>query len=139
MAAVNWIGQFSFLTLDGDPLAIGEQPIVNERPGKNGTAIWLTGLRGRRFRLRSSIDAFTQAHARFLYGRYRLLIGQFVDVIWNGGAITSETVRVAVLDVRPVEGRTFAMIGGVGGLSAPSRGWIECDWDLIVIEKAEEE
>jgi len=137
--AQNYIGQFSFLTLEGDPLAIGEEVITKQRAGVNGTAIWLTGQRGRPFKLRSTVDAFTLGYARHLYGLYRLLIGQFVDVIWNGSPITNETVRVAVLDVRPVHQRTFAMIGGVGGLCPPSRGWVECDWHLVVIEKQAEE
>lgn len=131
--AVNWIGSRAFLTLDGVPRGIGDSGVVLSRPGVDGSAVWLTGERGKPFTLRSSIDAFDLAYAMQLYAAYRQMVGELVDLIWNGLEMTNSTTQIIVVDVTPVDGRVFAMTGGVGGLSPPSKGWIECDWKLVAV------
>ena len=129
--SINQIERFTFISLEGDPLAISQETVVKSRPGVDNVAIWRTGSRGREFTLRSAVDGFSMVYARNLYYLYRGIIGTAVDAIWNGMALTNADTKLIVLDVKPARGRCFAMLGGVGGESPPSMGWIECDWKLI--------
>ena len=131
----NAIGSFLFIALDGNPLAIGEEVLLKSRPGVAGVAIWRTGERGRRFTLRSVVDGLSYTHAQNLYLLYRELIGQDpIDVVRADKALTSDQTKIAVLDVKPVDGRIMPQLGGVGGLNPPHKGWCECDWELIFVD-----
>jgi hypothetical protein len=129
------IGAFTFVTLAGDPSPLKQQTLVLARPGVDGVAVWLLGTRGEKFTLRSAVDAGSFSDARGLFTQYKALIGgDPVKLVWNGLKMEDETFAVIVLDVRPVSIRRI--LGGVGGLNAPSQGWCECDWDLVAVEQA---
>ena len=129
---VNSIAYCRFLSLQGDPQALTEQPIVLARPGVPGVAIWLTSARGRRFTLRSGVDAEDLGDARAMLANYQELIGTDpVALVWRDVPMTREGFSVCVLDVRPV--RVMPMLRCVGGTHPPSRAWLEADWDLIAV------
>jgi len=132
--AENRIGDFQFLALHGAPVGLSEQLLVLSRPSVDGVAIWKLGRRGRPFSLRSVVDATSFEAARAMHDRYLGLKGADpVDLVWSDIELTTEKIMVAVLDVRPVPGRTRSMLTLVGGLNPPSLGWVECDWDLIAV------
>jgi hypothetical protein len=131
----NSIGEFTFLTLNGNPEPPKEECLVLSRPGVDGVAVWKTGQRGGKFTLRSAVDAADLTAARAQYAQYVASIGgDPVAVVWCDLAlqtIEGEAFDVIVLDVRPVSIRKI--LGGVGGLHTPSLGWCECDWDLVAV------
>lgn len=127
------IGDHEFLSLSF-PSPVKERPLAMDRPGVTGSAIWLTGERGKPFTVRSTCDAYHLNHAIELFLEYRTLIGQDpVDLIWNDYHVTDENTKVAVLDVRRVPDRIFRMAGATQGLNPPSLGWIEADWELLLL------
>lgn len=124
---LNLIGPHAFISLGQCPDTTGEQPLVLSRPGVDGVAIWKTGERGRRFELRSAVDAASMAMARNLFDAYKRSVGgDPVPLVWAGLMVP---YLVVVLDVQPI--RITANLLGVGGLSPPSYGWCECNWTLI--------
>ena len=131
MAITEAIGQFWFISLEGHPIGITEQPVVVERPGVNGSAMWRSGIRGEPFILRSGLDTVNLAFAELAYNLYRGIVGTYKDLLWKGMPWTGPFTQVAVLKVTPV--KIQAMIGGVGGLNPPSQGWCECDWKLQTV------
>jgi len=131
---MNRIGQFLFLVLLGQPEVHDKQTVsLVSRPGVDGVGLWLRGSRGRQFTMRSKVDAVNLAAARALYAQYHGLVGEDpVEMVWAGCSSTAEGYKVAVIDVRPVGVR--GILGGVGGLHPPSRGWAEYEWDLVAID-----
>lgn len=131
----NWIGPHQFLTLEGLPEHVQAGVEVLQRPGVAGVALWRDAERGRQFTLRSAVDQASIAAAVQTAENYCALVGDDpVDVIWNGFTLSALDVLYAVLAVRVV--RTIAIRTAVGGLNAPSRAFLECDWDLIAIPQA---
>ena len=126
------IGIFDFLDLVGTPLGIGDSCIPIQRPGIDGTAVFKTGERCKPFTLRSEIDCYHPLHASVLYYNYRQIIGATVDMAWHGIPWTGELSRVIVLDIEQPE--ILRLIGGVGGLSWPSFGYLKCNWKLVLAE-----
>lgn len=133
MAAYQ-IGEFEFLSLTF-PELFKERPIVMDRPGVEGSAVWLTGRRGKPFTVRSTTDCQDLTDATLLLREYRDSIGgDPIDAGWNGLSITNDEEKLIVVDVRPVPGRIFRMAGATPGLRPPSLAWLECDWDLLLVK-----
>jgi hypothetical protein len=132
------IGDHQFLRLAGNPEAIKERLVLLARPGVPGVAIWKSGQRGEPFTLRSIVDQANGPAAWSTYLAYCQLIGKDpVDLVWSGMLLTTETTKIAVLDVRQV--RLIGLLGAIGGLNAPSHALLECEWNLVPVELPAEE
>lgn len=130
--ALNQIGAYAFDVLDGPFLAIGEELVIFERPGVDGTAAWRTGQRGREFKATSEVACTNLAQARTLYLGYRLLIATFVDVIWCGLAMSDANNKYLVKGVEPTRQEPHVL--GVGGvLVSPSYAYLVCEWTLQLV------
>lgn len=128
------LGDFEFLSLDF-PGLFKERPLVLDRPGVEGSAVWLTGKRGKLFTVRSTVDCRDLTDATMLLTEYRDSIGgDPVDMVWDNQAVTTEETKIVVLDVRTVPGRVFRMAGATPGLRPPSLAWLEVEWDLILVK-----
>lgn len=128
------IGQYEFLALHGNPEGPREMLEVLSRAGVDGLAFWRTGVRGRPFTLRSSVDLVSLAEAHYCFSLYQQLVGEnIVPLVWGGIAFTGYGWQVKVLDVRLVSAR--AVIGVVGGMSPPSYGWLVADWELVAVQQ----
>jgi len=133
------IGDHLFLSA-GFPEPVKERPLLMDRPGVEGSAIWLTGQRGKRYTVITKTDAHNLDHATELFAQYRALIGADpVEMIWAGLPMTNETTKIAVLDVRTAPGYPVRMAAATPSLFPPSLGYIECEWDLVTIPIEEEE
>jgi len=131
----NRIGSFQFISLMGQPTDRAYEIEVITRKGVDGIAASRTGKRGKPFTLRSMVDAPDKAQARSYVRQYRALIGEDpVVLVWSDLDMSSELFHVLVLDVRPVV--VTRVLNATVGLHSPSRGWVECDWDLIAIYNA---
>jgi hypothetical protein len=127
------IGDYEFVRLEGNPEPPRENVAVVARPGVAGVGVWLTGRRGRPFTLRSFVDTAAAADVPSLFFQYQDLIGSDpVPLVLSGVEYSGEGWFVAVLDVR--QARATALLGAVGGLNPPSRGWLVAEWDLIAVE-----
>lgn len=132
--AVNRIGQFLFTVMEGPPDTLKNTVQVIRRPGVAGAAIWNMGQMSKSFTVRTGLDTTTFDWARSYFALYCQLIGAGPQAFaWSGYNLATEGFVVAVEDVKPVPGRTIGMLGGVGGLSPPSLGWVEADWTLVPI------
>lgn len=128
----NSIGDFSFIALLGQREPPRQQLEIEARPSVDGLTIIRTGTRGAPFRLRSQVDAASYNAAWTTFRSYLALIAADpVAMIQGGINSTAEGFKVQVLDVRPV--KIGPLKTPVGGLNAPSLGWLECDWDLVAI------
>ncbi len=134
----NWIGSFAFIRLDGHADKPSPQLEIAVRQGVSGVGLWLTGNRGRPFRLRSFVDVETLGLARRGFALYTTLKGSNpVGLIWNSYNMSNENFNVAVLDVRAIDIRSVA--NASGGLNAPSGAILVADWTLLAIELDQEE
>ena len=130
--AVNSIGDFEFLLLEGNPEPLKQQLEVLSRAGVDGVQVTRTGTRGAKFTVQSRTDAADRTAARALFASYCELIGKDpVPMTWWQIAMGGESFQVAVLDVRPV--KIARVLTASGGLNNGSLGWCVCDWDLIAI------
>ena len=130
--AINYIGPFAFLEIQGNIEALKQEPLVLARPGVDGNAVWRTGQRSNRHTIRTRVDAYNVRSCEDFYALYCDLIGADpVDIMRAGVQLSPHGCLWAVLDVRKVAIR--AHVGGSGGLHPPSYGWIDCDWDILAI------
>ena len=129
----NSIGEFEFISLDGNPGVLQEQVDLIHRPGTDGALIRLRGKHPIPFQLVSRVDAEDVAHGRELLGKYRDLIGEpAVPMIWADAPIASEGAKVSVLNVSQLSLRSIAT--ATGGLNPPSGAWLEAAWILLLVE-----
>jgi hypothetical protein len=130
----NSIGAHRFIAIYGVPEPPREVLELDERGGTDGTEITKLGIKGRPFQLVTHVDAVSYNFARSTFDQYRLLIADPpVDLIVGGvnSSAANPPYKVKVLNVTPI--RIDRIAGAVGGLNAPSAGWLECAWDLIAI------
>ncbi len=132
MALEYSIGEFQFLSLDGVPPCRKDELAVIVRPGVDGLAFLITGKRGQPFTLRSRVDCESRDNAMAKRAEYAALVGAGKQtLVWGNYALASEDdAKVMVLDVRPI--MAGELLVSSGGLNAPSLGYLECDWDLIL-------
>lgn len=129
--SLHQLGPFRFITLDGVPDPSSQSIELIVRPGVDGVAALRTGKRGVPFRAISRVDVDTKADAQELLDAYKAVKeSDPLELIWSDHA----RGRVLVLDVRPLDLREI--LGGTGGLSANSGGWLECEWDLVLLNPA---
>lgn len=129
--SLSYIGQFAFVSLDGQPDIPKTRVEVVARPGVDGLGFFSTGVRGQPFVLRSFTDASDFGFARWLASQYTTIIGTIQPVIWSGLSMPASGVYVMVLDVIPVEVRT--VMGGVGVTTSTPGGICVCDWVLAPV------
>jgi len=126
------IGAHEFLSLDGVPPVRESEGQLVVRPGVDGVAFWLTGQRGQPFTLRSRVDCESKAAAlakRYEYAQ--LVFAGKQKLVWGDHQIeTEDGAQVMVLAVRTL--RANELLASSGGLNAPSLGYLECEWDLIL-------
>jgi len=120
--------------MDGPPDTIKNMVQVLRRPGVAGAAIWNMGQMSQPFQIRTGLDTPSFFAARSYFPLYASLIGQGPQTfVFSNYDMSTEGFLVVVQNVVPVPGQTKALLGGVGGLSPPSLGWIEVDWTLVPI------
>jgi hypothetical protein len=126
------IESFWVLSFQGTPVGPQEFLEVLARPGVDGLAFWKTGIRGKPFTLRSKVDLVDLEQAVIVFSLYQQLVGADpVGLTWGGIQFGGYGYAFKVLDVRCL--RAAAIAGCVGGLSPPSRGWLEAEWDLVAV------
>lgn len=132
MAGEFKIGVHTFISLDGVPPVRQQQGQIIVRPGVDGNAFWLHGKRGTPFTLVSRVDCASKAAAmakRYEYAELTFAGKQVL--VWGDHALeTEDGAKVIVLDVR--QRRVGELLVSSGGLNAPSLGYLECEWDLIL-------
>ncbi len=130
----NSIGNKRFLSLTGTPLPPSVQPVVDQRPGVDGTIVTLTGERGMVFRLLSLVDAADyQAGRQLIEMDYQAMVGADPVPMTQGG-VDSDGLgyKVAVLGVRPLRVRAVRTV--VGGLSPASGALVDAEWTLVAVK-----
>lgn len=138
--ATSFIGSFEFVTLHhpqdrgAPPLLTAEQTDIIQRPGVDGTAIMLMGVKGESFQMRSFVNVPTFALANDLMALYRDLIGEAPQtVVWNGVDYEiAYQVKYAVLDVKPISLRAVSVVSG--GLSGGTGAVVDALWTLQPID-----
>lgn len=137
--AINRINNFYFIKFErpGNPGAVpellGQELDIIQRPGVNGTAISLEGVKGRPFQMTSGVDTPTRSAAENLRLLYLTIQGnQKVDLVFNDVDYASfHGVRYVVESVEaPIIKRLSA---AVGGLSVSSNFWLQVTWNLIPV------
>lgn len=131
---INQIGQYFFTAMQGPPDALKNSVRILRRPGVAGAAVWNMGQMSAPFQIRTGLDTTTFNWARTYFALYAQLIGAGPQsFVWSNYDLSSEGFAVVVENVIAVPGRTIGILGGVGGLSPPSTGWVEVDWTLVPI------
>lgn len=126
------IDNFEVLGFQGQPEGPREWLEILARPGVDGLAFWKTGVRARPFILRSKVDLTNLLEAVQCFALYQQLIGADpVPLVWGGIDFTQYGYKFKVLDIRQI--RASAIIGCVGGISPPSYGWLEAEWELVAV------
>lgn len=124
--AINQIGSFRFIRLEGPPLAEGMDVERIERPGVDGIALLRLGVHDKPTRYVSTVDVASVAAGWQLYEQYKALQGaDAVNLIWSGApAVLVAIERVTALVCRPLQ-------GSVGNqINPPSGGLLVCEWIL---------
>lgn len=132
---IDSIGEFAFISLRGPVEATKQEVTADTRPGVDGATLMRQGRHPRPFTLRSIVDAPSFFLARTLFVEYTQYIGAGVFPLeWSAYDISTEpgTPYVAVIDVRQVRCCSCRM--AIGGINPPSLGYLEADWDLLLIE-----
>lgn len=132
MAGEFRIGTHYFLSLNGPPPVRQQEGQIIVRPGVPGLAFWLTGERGQPFTLVSQVDCASKAAALAKRYEYReLVLAGKQDLVWGDHYFTTEDgAKVMVLAVRTL--RVGELLTSSGGLNAPSLGYLDCEWDLVL-------
>ena len=124
---MNSIGPFEFRTLTGNPVAPSQKAVVESRPGVPGVAVWLTGVRGEEFTLRSTAGFAALWQCRKEYTYYQQLIGAAPQTMAYYSLGMNIEGRVLILDVKQVELRWIGRdTGGANAL-------LVCEWRLIMV------
>lgn len=138
MALLNQIGPFYFLDLAGGIFLPQQDNRLLERPGVPGVGLQLTGARGKPFRLRSRVDVQTVFACDDLYNQYTQIVADGAYPIAQYGNDLTGALGVAVLVQRVTVAKKSSALLVVAGLSPPSKGWLECDWDLVCVQLAQQ-
>lgn len=134
---LNQLGDFTFITLVGNPVALSEQLELIQRSGLDGTMLRKLGKRGTPFELVGQVDVADLAAGRELYRQYLALKGADpVPLTWHDCESTAEDgALVAVLDVQI---RALHKIGpSAGGLTTNPGAFLESGWSLIAVAPLE--
>lgn len=127
---MDYIGPYTFRSLQGSPPALMQQVLVLARPGVRGAAFWKQGVRGQQFTLRSLAGVASVGYGRWLYSEYCTLTDDDpVEMSWYGCALWAmEWIKVQVLEVQLVSLQQVLLdTAGSGAL-------LECDWRLHTVE-----
>lgn len=128
----NQIGNYQFLSIIGYPTGPSQDPLVISRPGVDGTAIFLTGVRGKQFDLETVVDTPNKVLARNLFDQYQLLRGAApVEIIHNDVSLSYLNCLFQVLAVEPLE--IIAVANSTYGLNPPSLGLLRARWTMIAV------
>lgn len=129
------IDRWEFISLSriddsrGGPLIVREQCQPINRLGVDGTAILLTGKRAEPFQMRSLVDIASLAILPLAVRTYTDLIGQAVEVHWQGIDFAADhETKYVVLDVVP--SKSGRLLAHSGGLVSGSTAYLELLWTL---------
>lgn len=126
--ALNSIGNFVFLKLEGNPVGATENVSVQIRPGLDGFELWKEGNRGRPFPLLSIVDQVGMSIAQTTMASYRTLVGgNAVPLYWADEFFGN----VNVLDVQQFD--LFKVAAASGGFAIPSGAVLVAQWTLLVV------
>lgn len=126
---LNSIGQFNFISLEGEYDPEAQTLVIDSRPGVDGMEFTLLGNKGQVFQMISLVDSNTIASAKQLVIDYKTLIaGNTVGVFKN----SQVHFQCKVLNVTPI--RIAKVANAVGNKQSAVAGVIvECRWDLIAV------
>ena len=126
------IGPYEVLTISGMPQTIRQQLEIVQRSGVDGSGIYLTGLRGRPFTLRTTVDGIGRINAFLAFEGYTQLVGaEPVGIVHGGVWIGTINALFAVLDVRLVDIGHLAL--SVGGTTAGADTLLTAEWDFLPV------
>lgn len=132
---VHMIGNKQFLQMDGLPAGLSQQVELLMRPGVADVAVWLAGLKGQPFQVRTLIDQPSVADCRTAFQTYLAMKTQQHTLQFADYDFAAEAFEVLVLDVAPVRpGHIQARKTIVGGLNVGSGDdgfYMYCNWTLI--------
>ena len=130
----NSIGAFTFIALDGNVVFPRPHAEISQRPGIDGTGLWLQGTFGDQFTLRSKVDKASMDTASDSMQAYGLNVGTIAELVKDDlDYYDAYVVKFLVVAVRQVT--MHAIETSSGGLNAPSAAWLEADWDLVAVEE----
>lgn len=127
----NSIGEFKFISLEGEVDAPAQSVMVDSRAGVDGLEFTFLGKKSQPFSLVSLVDADSITDANLLVLDYKQLIAEdVVDITKNG--VSLMTYRAKVLGVTPLDIRACAVAVG-NKISNQARALLQCRWDLIAV------
>lgn len=121
-----WIGDFDFISMDEFPDISKQRVVAESRPGVDGNALFLTGLRGYPTQVTTVRDVINVPDGVAAYANYVNAIGQTLRVMWGGNTYDHP---FTVLDVERI--RLNRTIGAVGGRLGQSGAILVCRWTLL--------
>ena len=125
----NSIGQFNFISLEGEYDPEAQSIVIDSRPGVDGMEFTLQGNKGQPFPMVSLVDSNTLATAKQLIRDYKTLIAAGTVGVWKNGEVH---FQCKVLGVTPL--RIAKITTAVGNKQSAAAGAIvECRWDLIAV------
>jgi hypothetical protein len=128
----NKIGDFDFISLNGNVNAPAEQLVIDQRIGIDGTEITQTGKRALPSILRSHRDVEDLAAGRRLYREYLDSIQDNpVEVIKDGESSLDGAWKGQAIEVQLIY--LGGMSGSVGGLEDNPAAFLICEWTIIAI------
>jgi len=120
------IGAATFVSMSRPPRRSAQQAVNEVRPGMDGHAIFLTGVRGDEFEVRTFRDVVTPATVEGVAHAYHQLKNTLQVLTYNG---VTEANLYQVLDVQIIDASRTVI--GIGGLASLSSGKVEAAWRLI--------
>ncbi|NJO56293.1 MAG: hypothetical protein HC834_08060 [Rhodospirillales bacterium] len=128
MAALSYLGPFSFLRLSMPPLPPMEATEVERRAGVDGQTVYLLGKHGQEFSAHSFVDCDNLTAALQLRDAYMAKIGNIYPIRW--GEIIFP-YQVQILAVTTEERSVRRLLNCVGGVSSGKGAFLQATWQLL--------
>lgn len=127
----NSIDSINFVDISPMPELIGQNTLVESRPGVDGHNLWLTGSRGQGQTVTTFADMTNIAAGVAAMTAYKALVGSRVAIVWADQALPK---KYDILNVQLIELK--ATVGGVGGLNGTSSAVLVASWTIMVTDEA---
>lgn len=125
----NSIGQFNFISLEGEYDPTQQSLAIDSRPGVTGMDFTLTATKGQPFALISLVDVSSLAEGKQKIAEYKSLIQLGTVGVWKDSEVY---VSAKVLSVTPLMLKKISTAVG-NKKSALAQALLQCRWDLIAV------
>lgn len=126
---LNSIGQFNFISLEGEYDWEQQAVVIDSRSGVTGMEFTLLGVKGQPFSLISLADVNSLDAGKSLIESYKTTVADNPKPVWKNGVLY---VSAKVLSVTPLQLAKIAT--AVGNKQSTLAGAIlQCRWDLVAV------